>query len=474
MKVRQLDELAVRVMEEARKEGWWKQGITVLAAVSGGPDSMALLHLLKTMSEHTPFKIVVAHANHQFRGAESDAEEQLVRSVAGRWGLPYKSAALNVPAFIEETGMNAQSAARDRRYLFLRGVAREYGCTHLLLGHHADDQAETVLMRVIRGTGPGGLSGIPYRRREEEMELIRPLLRITKGELLAYCKRNEVPFAVDSSNADRHYFRNAVRLDVIPMLEAYNPGLKTSLVRLAELAAADDAYLETETRKAFKLCATAESEGFQVKLRPFHGLHVALQRRLVKLILSCSAALERHMDYRLVEDIVSNLASAHAPASRMELGCGWELIREYDEVYIGPIRSVPAAYGYPVDAQTTGIVIEETGERVVIERLQGAVQTASNSKWQAFFDAEELRYPLFIRSRRPGDVIEPYGLNGSKKVQDMFVDAKVPRHRRDSIPLLVDGDGRVLWIPGLRRSRHALITADTRSTLRIALDRPEN
>ncbi|MBO9597341.1 MAG: tRNA lysidine(34) synthetase TilS [Cohnella sp.] len=472
--MRQLDELAVRVMEEARKEGWWKQGIAVLAAVSGGPDSMALLHLLRTMSEHTPFRIIVAHANHQFRGAESDAEEQLVRSVAGRWELPFESAALNVPAFIEETGMNAQSAARERRYLFLREVAREYRCTHLLLGHHADDQAETVLMRVIRGTGPGGLSGIPYRRREEEMELIRPLLRITKGELLAYCKRNEVPFAVDSSNADRHYFRNAIRLDVIPMLEAYNPGLKTSLVRLAELAAADDAYLETETRKALELCATAGSEGFQVRLRPFRALHVALQRRLVKLILSCSAALERQMEYRLVEDVVSNMALEHASAARLELGGGWELVREYDEVYIGPIRPVHTAYGYPVEAHTHGVVIEETGERFAIERLQGAVNAASSRSLQAFFDADELRYPLLFRSRRPGDVIEPYGLNGSKKVQDMFVDAKVPRHRRDSFPLLVDGDGRVLWIPGMRRSRHALITADTRSTLRIALDRPEN
>lgn len=469
-----MDELAVRVMTEARREGWWTQGIAVLAAVSGGPDSMALLHLLRTMAEDTPFTIVVAHANHQFRGAESDAEEQLVGSVAGRWGLPFVSAALNVPGYMEETGMNAQSAARERRYRFLREAARSHGCTHLLLGHHADDQAETVLMRVIRGTGPGGLSGIPYRRYEEEMELIRPLLRITKGELLAYCKRNEVPFAVDSSNADRHYFRNAVRLDLMPILEEYNPQLKTSLVRLADLSAADDAYLEAETRKAFQLCATAEGEGFRVERRRFHGLHVALQRRLVKLILSYSAALERQMEFRLVEDIVSSTSSAHSPASRIELGGGWELVREYDEVYIGPVRPIPAAYGYPIEAQAGSVVIEETGERFVIERLQGAACAASNRSLEACFDAEELHYPLLIRSRKPGDVIEPYGLNGSKKVQDMFVDAKVPRYRRESFPLLVDGEGRVLWIPGMRRSRHALITENTRSTLRIALERPEN
>jgi len=175
-----------------------------------------------------------------------------------------------------------------------------------------------------------------------------------------------------------------------------------------------------------------------------------------------------------VEDIVSNLTPERSAASRMELGGGWEFVREYDEVYIGPVRPVAEAYGYPIEASTDEVVIGETGDRFVVERLQGAAYAASNRSREVCFDAEELRYPLQLRSRKPGDVIEPYGLNGSKKVQDMFVDAKVPRYRRESLPLLVDGDGRVLWIPGLRRSRHALITANTRSTLRIALERPEN
>ncbi|MFC5530032.1 tRNA lysidine(34) synthetase TilS [Cohnella yongneupensis] len=472
--MRQQDELAVRVREEARTEGWWKQGIAVVAAVSGGPDSMALLHLLRTMAEEKPFRIVVAHANHQFRGAESDAEEELVRSVARDWGLPFETAALNVPAFIEETGMNAQAAARERRYDFLREVARVHHCSHLILGHHADDQAETVLMRVIRGTGPGGLSGIPYRRQEEEMELIRPLLRITKGELLAYCKRNGVPYAVDSSNADRHYFRNAIRLDVMPMLETYNPQLKASLARLAELATADDAYLETRTLEAFRLGVTPDGEGYRIERRRFRGLHVALQRRLVKLILSCSSDLRQQMEYRLVEDIVSALAPAHPAVARMELGSGWELAAEYDEAYMGPTRPSTAPYCYLVEAETERVLIEETGARFEIARTQGALAAASDRSREACFDEDELHYPIFIRSRTPGDVIEPHGLNGSKKVQDMFVDAKVPRYRRDRVPLLVDGEGRVLWIPGMRRSRHALITANTKSTLRIAQLEPEN
>ncbi len=474
MKVRQQDELFVRFREEAEAEGWAEPGAAIVAGVSGGPDSMALLHLLRGLAETAPLRIVVAHANHQFRGAESDAEEALVRTVADAWGLPFESAALGVPAYIGETGMNAQSAAREKRYAFLREVARKHGCSGIALGHHADDQAETVMMRIIRGTGPGGLSGMPGRRREKEMELIRPLLRITKRELLDYCKRNEVPYAVDSSNADRHYFRNAVRLDVLPMLEAHNPRLKESLVRLAELASAEDACMEGEALKAYRLAVTPEGEGFRVDLRRFRNLHVALQRRLVKLILSCSKALERQLEYRLVEDIVSAMAADRPAVARAELGGGWAFVREYDEVYMGPPRPVPGTYFYKVEAGTTGVVVRETGDRFELERSAGTAAFAPASPEEACFDEEALRYPLWIRGRRPGDVIEPIGLNGSKKVQDMFVDAKVPRHRRDSLPLLVDGDGRVLWIPGMRRSRHATVSGATRKTLRIALRRPEN
>lgn len=467
------DELAVRFAAEASALGWLKRDVAVLAAVSGGPDSMALLHLLKTAAVKTPMRIVVAHANHGFRGAESDAEEQLVRGVAREWALPCETAALNVPAYIEETGMNAQSAAREKRYAFLREAAAKHGCAYVMLGHHADDQAETVLMRIIRGTGPSGLSGISQQRKEDQMELIRPLLRITKGELLAYCKRNSVPYAMDSSNVDRHYFRNAVRLDVMPMLETFNPRLKESLVRLAELAAADDAYMEAETLRAFRLGVRADGAGYRVDRHGFQGLHVALQRRLVKLILSCSESLERQFDYRLVEDIVSAAAAEMPAAARMELGGGWELVTEYEEVYIGPARPTPASFSYVVEADTTAVFVEETGDRLAIERLAGAQADIADRAIEACFDDDELVYPLRIRSRTPGDLMEPHGLNGSKKVQDMFVDAKVPRYRRDLTPLLVDREGRILWIPGLRRSRHALIGAGTKRTLRISLKRPE-
>ncbi len=470
MKVRRHEHWTQDVKAQARDEGWWRAGGTVVAAVSGGPDSMALLHLLKEMAETEPMRIVAAHANHQFRGAESDAEAELVRRAAEQWGVVFETASLGMPEYIEETGLNAQSASRERRYAFLREVAGKHGSSCLLTAHHADDQAETVLMRILRGTGVGGLAGISYRRREDRLELIRPLLRITKCELLEYCKRNGVQYAVDSSNAERYYFRNAVRLDVMPELERYNPRLKDSLARLAELAAADDEYMEEQTVRVFREAATPRGNGFRLERRRFRGLHVALQRRLIKLILNCSANPRQMLDFRQVEEIVEALSRDRPSSLRLDIGDGWVLNREYDEAYIGPEPQETDSFAYPADERTAGVTIPETGGRIRFERLKGAVHAAPGNRNEACFDAEALSYPLKVRSRMPGDTLQPYGLNGTKKVQDMFVDAKVPRSRRDKLPLLANGDGRILWIPGLRRSGHALVRDNTRTTLRATYE----
>jgi tRNA(Ile)-lysidine synthase len=467
MTVQPQDDWTLRIMMEARAAGWWHSGSRVVAAVSGGPDSMALLHLLRTMTEEEPFQIVVAHVNHQFRGAESDAEAELVGRVAKEWGLPFETAALDLPNYIANTGMNAQSAAREKRYLFLKQVAKKYSSSYLLTGHHADDQAETVLMRLIRGTGPGGLAGIPMRRKEEDLELIRPLLRITKGELLDYCKRNEVPYAVDSSNVDRHYFRNEIRLDLIPMLEKHNPKLKASLVRLADMAAADDDYMEAQTFDAFKEGVTPSGEGFRLERRRFRDLHVALQRRLIKLILNCSSNPRQMLDFKHIEEILEALSQERPAVTRLDIGEGWVMKREYEEVYIGPSLPESINFGYIVEQMMREVEIAETGDMVRIERLEVPDPSLPANREEAYFDEGQLMFPLRIRSRLPGDLMHPYGLNGTKKVQDMFVDAKVPRSRRNSLPLLVNGDGQVLWIPGIRRSRYALVTADTRTTLRF-------
>ena len=179
------------------------RGDAVVVAVSGGPDSVTLLHILFLLSGRYGWRLVAAHVNHRFRGAESDREAAFVADFAAKLGLPCRIATIDVPAFIEETALNAQTAARIKRYAFLHEVAAEFGAARIALAHHADDQAETLVMRILRGTGPTGLAGMPERRWEKKVELIRPLLRIYKSELLHYLAEHDLPYCLDSSNDER-------------------------------------------------------------------------------------------------------------------------------------------------------------------------------------------------------------------------------------------------------------------------------
>lgn len=468
------DELLTRIDAEAKADGWWAAGQTVVVAVSGGPDSMALLHILWRMAQAQakPQRLIAAHVNHRFRGAEAEAEAELVQQTASAWGISYEAAVIDVPRFIEETGMNAQAAARVKRYEFLRQVATRNGAQRLFLGHHADDQAETILMRVMRGTGVSGLAGIPYRRTENNLELIRPLLRITKETLIAYCERNGVPFATDSSNGHRHYFRNTVRLDIIPMLEQHNPRLKASLIRLAEMAAADDDYLETAARRQLDEVAERDGEGFRLRLSPFGGLHVALQRRLIKLILKCCADPWNSLGFRHVEDVLQAMADSRNTTARFDLGGGWTFIRTYDTAYIGPAPLERMPFSYTVSEIPCMLTLGTSGRIIQVDRWEGVCTSLPANRWEAFFDASALSLPLVVRTRRDGDRMTPRGLKGTKKVQDIFVDAKIPRADREEWPVITDATGHILWIPGISRSGMAPIGAETSEVIRMTVTTP--
>ncbi|WP_308637050.1 tRNA lysidine(34) synthetase TilS [Paenibacillus silvisoli] len=450
----------------AREERLWLPGETVVVAVSGGPDSMALLHMLHRLPEEERLHLVAAHVDHGFRGEESAREAESVRQYAAQLGIPCQTAHFDLPAYIEETGMNAQAAAREKRYSFLHQVAHAYGAARIALAHHADDQAETVLMRIVRGTGPAGLAGIPIRRIEKNVELIRPLLRTYKADILRYCDQWAIPFSQDSSNGKTYYFRNAVRLDVLPYLASFNPQLSPSLVRLAELAAAEDDWLEQETRAVFKRNIAPHGEGCQLTRKALLGLHVALQRRLIKLILSYVGLETETTSFERVETI--RLAAADgAPATwSFDVGSGVRFLREYDQlVFIrasdGRTVHERAGYAYAVERGTVCLALPEAEAELSLAEMAKKESFRPASRYEALFDADELAYPLTIRNRKPGDRMQVLGLNGTKKVQDMFVDERIAPSRRETVPIVVDANGHVLWIPGIRRSSHAQVKDST-------------
>ncbi|MGO4539304.1 tRNA lysidine(34) synthetase TilS [Paenibacillus sp. 2TAB19] len=453
----------------------WNDGDRIVAAVSGGPDSMALLHMLSMLMKAGKLSISVAHVNHGFRVEESKREHDIVRDYAAQLGVPFEAITLDMPAYIEETRMNGQAASRERRYAFLYEAAERFGASRIALAHHADDQAETVLMRLLRGTGLTGLAGMVSKRREKNVELIRPMLRMNKSDIVRYCVLHDIPYCIDSSNDKRTYFRNQIRLDILPYLTQFNPQLPGSLQRLADVAGAEDEWMEQQTASLFSQIVTSSEGECAVSCADLRGFHVALQRRLIKLILRYLSTDTENISFEQVETM--RLAAAiHAPSTwRMDAGAGVRCVREYDS-----LRFVQASqqsqegaadeYSFEVNAALLDMSLV-TGWRFQFERIRGIDSRKPASRYEACFDLAQLAYPLALRNRRPGDRIQVLGLNGSKKVQDMFVDEKLAPSERQLYPLLFDAAGRLLWIPGIRRSSHALTAPDTQDVLYIRATR---
>ncbi|MFF2094396.1 tRNA lysidine(34) synthetase TilS [Paenibacillus sp. NPDC058174] len=462
-----------QVRSTAEQEGLWAKGDALIAAVSGGPDSMALLHLLSRLAAEHDLTITVAHVNHGFRKAESAAEAEMVEQYAAKLGLAFEMTELDMPAYIEETGMNPSAASRERRYAYLVETAERRGAAAIVLAHHGDDQAETIMMRLLRGTGLTGLSGMAVKRREKNVQLIRPLLRMNKSDLMQYCSEHEVPYCVDSSNNERYYFRNVIRLDVLPYLTQFNPQLSHSLRRLADVAGAEDEWMEQQAEERFAELVASSPGECKVRGSDLTSLPVALQRRLIKLILNylsndtVSAAFEHIEAMRLA-------ARTDAPSTwRFDAGAGIRCMREYEVMRW--IRSASFAsggtedsdYAYELDRSAESWQVSEGG-LTLVARHGGHVKAKGRN--EACFDAEKVVFPLVVRNRRPGDRISVLGLNGSKKVQDMFVDEKIAPSARERYPLLFDAEGRLLWIPGIRRSGHALVDEATKEFLFIRLE----
>lgn len=453
----------------------FEPGDRIVVAASGGPDSTALLHLLFLLSAETGWQLAVAHANHGFRPGESAREAEFVRGQAEKRGLPFFYRELDVPGYLKREGGNPQDAARLLRYDFLTAAAKSWGTGIIALAHHADDQAETVLMRIFRGTGVSGLTGMSLVQERDGLKLVRPLLRMGKQQLIGELERLQEAYVTDSSNAKTAYTRNRIRLETLPLLSSYNPSVVHALNRLSEVATADDDYLEEVSRQKVAQMVRKGPGEVRFSGAAFAGLHVALQRRFIKLILNYLFGTTENLDFAAVEQIRSGLLEDGAPNRRMSVSGRIYLDREYDAVRLGTGTSiaVPGDYVYPLEAVSGKIVLAEAGGQLEIALIPAADEAAGTAcSWEARFDAGELVFPLQLRNRRPGDRMQVDGLNGSKKVKDIFIDDKVPRSRRDHTPVVTDAGGTILWLPGIRRARAAKVTENTKQILRLRYTPP--
>ncbi|TCS80146.1 tRNA lysidine(34) synthetase TilS [Tepidibacillus fermentans] len=434
----------------------------IIIGVSGGPDSMALLHILTNLVSNP---LVVAHLNHQFRGIEANLDAEFVRDQCNKMGIPAVIKEYNVPLYMKEKKLGAQEAARKIRYQFYLETAKEWNAGYLALGHHANDQAETLMMRLIRGTGPHGLSGIPYVREFEGLSIIRPLLDITREEIDQYIKEWSIPYRVDQSNFSTKYFRNEIRLNIIPYLQKYNRKLINHLSQIAKLNQAEDDYMQkVATNELNKSLIEKEKDTYILNVFYLQNLDIALQRRVIHLILSY-LNLKEEFTFSHIEKILFLISQSH-PSKSLDLP-NLRVYREYDKIILKTIKELKHT-PYVFEMSIPG-VLELPHIKKRIRAYVSEKRNDPSGVWDVFDFHLMKEKKITVRSRRHGDRMQIKGMNGSKKVKDIFIDQKIPKEWRDKQPI-IEADGQILWIPGIKRSNLKRISENTESFLYIQLE----
>lgn len=437
-----------RVREALRRLGPVARGESVLVGVSGGPDSLALLHLLADLAQETGFAVHAAHFDHGLRGERSAAEARAVADLTARLGIPCTVETAR-PGAIEPRGRGLQAAARSARYAFFERLADAVGARWIATAHTADDQAETVLMRLVRGAGPGGVAGIPAVRGR----IIRPLLGVSRPEIEAYLAASGlIPFQ-DPSNHDPRFVRARVRHDVLPLLRGLNPRATETIARTAGLLAEDAAYLDAAARDALDQARVAAGDGWvELASQAVADLAPTIRRRVIRLALAdLGAPVDRLSSERL--DAASR-ACGQRTAGRITLGQG--LLAEYAATALRLGRESSPCHAPPTELHGEGVHrLAGWGIVVHLQFLAAWNGEPPLGRWDAVFDSESLPGMLGVRRWRPGDRLFPEGMRGRKRVQDLFVDEKIPRWRRAAVPLLTAGND-VVWVMGLRRDRRYL------------------
>jgi tRNA(Ile)-lysidine synthase len=448
MRTPPLEPLEVQVLRTSRKYGMFSPGDHVLVGVSGGPDSVALLHCLQRLAGRMGLRLTAAHYNHRIRGAEADGDEEFVRSLAARLQLPFVSE--RAP---EEAGAaaaprgNLEQTARRARYDFLRSAAAAAGARRVAVGHTINDQAETVLARLLRGSGLQGLSGI---HPVVAGLIVRPLLECTRQCVNAYLERLGAEYREDRTNLDLSYQRNRIRHALIPYLEtAFNRRIVGALAREADLARETAAYLGAESLRTYRSARISSAGHISLPLPAIGELPPIMQKLVVRQALDETRGSLRGITAGHVEDVLA-LCRPGCSGKRIELPGGGIVLREFDSLVFMP--GVPADmpdFRYELTVPGRCVVSEAGLEFAagILEQAPGDIPPRSEG---ALLEADQITAPLIIRPRRPGD---RYGGLGHRKVKRVLQASRIPVTLRDRLPVVASGDA-VVWVPGLRASRH--------------------
>jgi len=467
-------------------------GGTVLVGVSGGPDSLCLLHVLNRLRQVYGIELHVAHLDHRIRGLEAKEDAAFVTKLAKEWGLPATIETRDVPQLARESKLAIEEAARQARYSFLAQVALAVGAKRIAVGHNADDQAETIVMHWLRGAGLAGLRGmLPQTdlggmcleaawpdRSPLHLQLIRPLLETPRAEIEAYCREHSLKPRFDRSNLDTTYYRNRLRHELIPYLESYNPNIRQVLRRSAQVISGDYSFLQAELERVWPTVVSLESgAAIAFDLERWRALSTSQQRSILREAVRRLRKSLRNVNWIHIENALLALRAKPAgtkvtlPQGLM-LSIGYHDFTVADEGYVPQVdwpllfvESLPVAVPGVTELPDSSWCLEAT----VIERKDFSDGHLDNpNPWQAFLDYEVAGSGLVLRQRQPGDRFQPLGLGGHEKSLHTFmIDHKIPRSLRGLVPI-VASPRHIVWVAGWRIDERAKITAETERVLHLA------
>lgn len=474
--------LEKKILHVIREQNLLPPGTSVITAVSGGSDSMALLHLLAGLARQLEISLIAAHVDHGLRPDEAGAEEDLVRQQAEALGVPLRTIRVQARDLALRQKISLEEAARMLRYDFLEATAREFATARIAVGHTADDQAEGLLLSLLRGTGRKGLAGMMTLR---DNLIVRPLLHLRKSELLAYLTERHIPFLEDSSNTDRRFPRNRIRHDLMPLLaEKFNPGIQKTLIQTASILQEEEEFMAEVANRLYQIAVSEEAAepgaplkvpGLTIELDRFVHAHAAIQSRVLE---SACHRLKAKPQFRQIMAIL-RLAKGTGRGSIIHLADGLRVLKEGNQLrFFFPagvtkergnlLPELKSDFSYRVEGPGV-IAVPEIGQKFTFEILDWRpIKSALEDGQAQHLDLDALTFPLTLRSIRPGDRFQPLGAPGRKKVNDFLTDIKLPRSQRQRITALLSAD-TIAALPGLRPDHHFRVTLASKRVLKITI-----
>ena len=438
-------------------------GASITVGVSGGPDSLAMLDMLHKISSKTRLTLNVAHLNHGIRGKKSEEDGEFVKKFCEALNIPCFIQTRDIPKIAKSESLSLETAARMERHRFLWEISDKCGASPIALGHTLDDQVESILMHLIRGSGLDGLKGMELMSDRtlagKKLTIFRPLLSISRDAILNYCREQALNPRTDSTNSSLEFTRNSVRLKLIPTLESYNPSVKKNLFRFSQIIAEDVKFLEKASEDAWNLCVSNNNGILIIDTELFNDFPGALAYRILRRAIrvvkgSPDNISQTHLKSTLALAVSKNCNSINLPeqitARKMYNKllihkCG-EILTDLPPIHFESRVSAPGITTIP------GWQIETSVDTAPADYVENKMELGGH----AWLDLD-IKDNLSVRKRSPGDIFHPTGMKNTKKIQDFMTDRKIPKDLRDRIPLLV-GDNGIAWIVGWRTADWATPT----------------